>query len=311
MSLANVAATSWRILILRHLFILILIIFFSFACSRRNSDPVSVTDEQRLVKQYGSGTTFDIATWNLRQFPAQGRTSVSYVAQLIRDTDIDMFGLQEINSSSYFYSLLDSLPEYTGYLSELPADQLKLAIIYKKDMISASTPVQIFTNDWYAFPRPPLVTYVEVHKQDQIVFNFTLIVNHLKAMGDVTDIERRKDACNKLKNYIDTEIITSGDQDCILLGDLNDSIDDPVAQNVFTVFLEDSLNYKFLTGPIVNQASYIGSFNSLIDHLLITENTWQEYQGGETSVLYLEKEFSLYTNYISDHRPVLARFPVF
>ena len=288
-----------------------LINLFLFSCSKRNTDPFSAPEDSRLVKRYGSESTFDIATWNLRQFPIQGRTSVSYIAQLVKDTDIDMFGLQEINNSSYFYALLDSLPEFTGHLSELPDDQLKLAIIYKKDLISASTPVQIFTDDWYAFPRPPMVTYIEVRKQDQIVFDFTLIVNHLKAMGETQDIARRKDACNKLKNYIDTQIMTSGDPDCILLGDLNDSIDDPVDQNVFNVFLEDSVNYAFLTTPIVDQASYIGSFNSLIDHLLITENTRQEYQGGETNVLYLEKEFSLYTNYISDHRPVLARFPVF
>lgn len=270
-----------------------------------------MTEDSRLVKRYGSESTFDIATWNLKQFPIQGRTTVSYIAQLVKDTDIDLFGLQEINNSSYFYALLDSLPEFTGYLSEFPEDQFKLAIIYKKDLISASTPVQIFTDDWYAFPRPPMVSYIEVRKEDQVVFDFTLIVNHLKAMGEVQDIARRKDACNKLKDYIDTQIIASEDPDCILLGDLNDSIDDPAAQNVFTVFLEDSLNYKFLTGPIVDQASYIGSFNSLIDHLLITDNTLQEYQGGDTRVLYLEQEFGLYTSFISDHRPVLARFPVF
>ena len=290
---------------------LILIISMFFACSKRSLDPSYVTSDHRLVKKYGSESTFDIATWNLEQFPLQGRNTVSYVAQLIKDTDIDMFGLQEINNSSYFNALMDSLPGYAGHLSELPGDLYKLAIIYKKDLISVTTPSQIFPGDWYAFPRPPLTTYVEVRKENKVVFDFTLIVNHLKALGDPEDIARREDACIKLKNYIDTEILTSADKDCIVLGDLNDTIDDLPSQNVFSVFLEDSTNYAFLTRPIVNQASYIGSFNSLIDHLFITTDALPEYQGGTTEVLYLEKEFNLYTTYISDHRPVLACFPVF
>ena len=178
-------------------------------------------------------------------------------------------------------------------------------------MISISTPYQIYIDDWYTFPRPPLVTYVEVRDDDRVAFDFTLIINHLKAFGDDESRNRRNDACIKLKNFIDFQILTSHDKDCISIGDYNDKLDIPISQNVFKVFLEDSVSYRFLTSPLINEDSYIGNFNSLIDHLLITKDCDDEFGEGITEILYLEKEFDLYTSYISDHRPVLSRFPVF
>ncbi len=293
-------------------YLLTFIIFLTIlGCSKRSLDPELNEDSKRIVRQYGSNETFDIATWNIEQFPLNGRTTVSYLAQIIRDMDIDLIGIQEINDKNYFQALLDSLPEYDGYVSNFPSDYLKLGIIYKRDMISISTPYQIFTDDWYAFPRPPLVTYVEVRDKDKVVYDFTLIVNHLKAFGDDESRERRLDACQKLKTYIDSEILNSSDKDCLSLGDYNDKIDNPPAQNVFSVFIEDTVNYRFLTSSLLGESSYIGIDNSLIDHLLMTRESDSEYGVGQTRILYLEKEFDLYTTHISDHRPVLSSFPLF
>ena len=71
------------------------------------------------------------------------------------------------------------------------------------------------------------------------------------------------------------------------------------------------MNYRFLTEPLIGQASYIGSQNSLIDHLMITRDVEDEYVGGATQILYLEQEFDRYTTHVSDHRLVLSQFPVF
>jgi hypothetical protein len=283
----------------------------STACIKNTLDPATTDDPKRLVRQYGSDETFDIATWNIEHFPLQDRITVSYLAQLIRDLNIDMIGFQEINDQAYFRSLIDSLPDYAGFLSKYPSDYLKLAVIYKRDMISISTPYQIFIDDRYTFPRPPLVTYVEVRENDRVAFDFTLIINHLKAFGDDESRNRRNHACGKLKNFIDSQILTSHDKDFISIGDYNDKLDIPISQNVFKVFLEDSVNYRFLTSPLINEVSYIGNFNSLIDHLLITRDCEDEYGDGSTEILYLDKEFDKYSSHISDHRPVLSRFRVF
>jgi hypothetical protein len=186
-----------------------------------------------------------------------------------------------------------------------------MAILYKSDFISISDPVQLFTDDIWAFPRPPLVTFVTVRKDNIIVFDFILIVVHLKAFMDEESESRRRKACEKLKYYIDTYLLTGSEKDIIILGDFNDDLNDSLQDNIFSVFLNDSLHYRILTLPLIEEATYIGDFGSSVDHLIITENVIEEYNSGFTSVLKIDEEFLNYFSLISDHRPVLSRFFVF
>jgi len=263
------------------------------------------------ISQYGSTESFDIATWNIEHFPKTEDYTIPYLSRIIRDIDIDLIAVQEIEERSSFLQLIDSLDGYHGYVSQLPGYGQRLGIIYKSDIISISVPEQIFTDDEWAFPRPPLITYVTVEKENNRVFDFILIVCHLKAFMDEESKERRREACEKLKNYTDTYLLTSIEKDILILGDFNDELDDPSEDNVFQVFLDDTLNYEFLTLPIAEEPTYIGGFKSSIDHLLITNDSRYEYAGGLTRVLKIDKEFSKYSDYISDHRPVLARFFIF
>jgi len=291
--------------------ILLFGIFYLLSCNQRSIDPEDQNNNNpnRLVESVGTNTHFDIATWNIEHFPISGSTTISYVTQLIRDLDVDMFGLQEMDDATSFYRLLDSLPEYNGIVSTYPTDILKLGILYKKDFISISNPTQIFTNDWYAFPRPPFMAYVEVKKENTIKFDFTLIVLHLKAMGGENNEARRRDACEKLHIYINDNILNSADKDVIVLGDWNDELDDPVEDNVFQIFLNDTANYTFLTSSIIGQHSYPG-YPSLIDHIMISNDAKIEYGNGNIKILDLDYQFANYSGYVSDHRPVLAQFPV-
>lgn len=289
-------------------FALITSIIFT-GCNQRTIEPDDSDKPQPIVQTYGTTATFDMATWNIENFPIQGSSTISYVAQLIRDMDIDLFGIQELDDTDAFYRLLDSLPDYSGNISNLPTNYLKLGIIYKKDIISISNVTQIYTNDNYAFPRPPMTAYVEVKNQGTVVFDFTLFILHLKAFGDQESESRRRDACNKLKIYIDNNLLNSQDPDVILMGDWNDELDDPPNDNVFQVFLNDTANYRFLTYSLIGQASYPG-FDSLIDHILITRDAETEYGNGLTKILDIDNQFSKYSTFVSDHRPVLAQFPV-
>ena len=179
-------------------------------CNQRSIDPDNSNNNNsnRLVATVGAESSFDIATWNIENFPMKGPTTISYVAQLIKDLDIDLFGLQELDDTASFYRLLDSLPAYNGTISYYPTDYLKLGIIYKKDIISISNVTQIFIND-YDFPRPPLIAYVQVKKANVVVFDFTIIVLHLKAFSDSTSEGRRRRACEKLYSYINSNILNS------------------------------------------------------------------------------------------------------
>ena len=45
--------------------------------------------------------------------------------------------------------------------------------------------------------------------------------------------------------------------------------------------------------------------------VLISQDVLSEYQGGQVKTLRLDEELSNYLSEISDHRPVMATFPVF
>ncbi len=294
---------------IKYILIAFLIIVSFVNCNQRSLEPGDSSQPLPIVNKYGTDTTFDIATWNIEHFPLQGSTTINYVIKIIKNMDIDLIGLQEMDDAGAFNRLLDSLPEYNGVLSNQPTNSLKLGIIYKKDIISISNVTQIFTNDSYAFPRPPFTAYVQVKKENNIVFDFTLFVLHLKAFGGIENEARRRNACEKLKSYIDNNLLNSHEKDVIVLGDLNDEIDDPVQDNVFQVFLDDSLNYLFLSYRLLGQSSYPGS-NSLIDHILITNDALVEYGNGKTVLLDLDHQFYEYSTFVSDHRPVLSQFQV-
>jgi endonuclease/exonuclease/phosphatase family metal-dependent hydrolase len=263
------------------------------------------------VSRYGSEKSFDIATWNIEHFPRSQSYTIPNLSRIIRNIDIDLIAVQEIDKSSSFQILIDSLDGYMGYVSPLPDYGQRLGIIYKSDIVSLSEPYQIFTNDNWAFPRPPLVTFVTVKDKNLSVFDFVLIILHLKAFDDEESRTRRRTACEKLKFYLDTYILTGIEKDVIVLGDFNDELDDPQPENIFGIFTNDSTNYRFLTLPLANHPTYIGQFESSIDHLLITMKIEDDHTSGLTRILKLDKEFSDYLNTISDHRPVLTQFFVF
>lgn len=289
------------------------------SCSEQTTDPKIEQDEldSILVSTYGETDRFEIATWNIENFPQHGMTTTRALSILIQNMDIDLIAVQEVTNISAFDSLLVKLPGWSGKLSSdtySGGSYQKTGILYKSSFISLSGITSLSINDTtkygdLAFPRPPLTAYVEIRDKSGIVFDFNVIVLHMKAYSDSFSESRRKLACQLLHDYIDTEIENEADPDFIVLGDWNDQLEDPRASNIFLPFLDDTQNYTFLTNSITDQDSYIfAPYQNLIDHILITRDCRYEYSTGETSVLYLDDEYSDYTNIISDHRPVLAKF---
>lgn len=263
-----------------------------------------------LVQPFGSSSSFEIATWNIEQFPKSGQNTVTTLTRLIKNFDIDLIAFQEINSQEYFKCLLDSLPQYEGFCSLYPEDNMKLGLVYKQDMISISNITQLFINDTYNFPRPPLYAYIRIKFNDVVAFDFSLINLHLKAYHDTTSIMKRKHAITALKEVIDTRLFTSRDHDIIILGDWNDELSDNEKENIFLPFLQDSLNYSFLIPEGDVQISY-PAWQSRIDHILISNDVKFEYKNGTIQILQPDKEFEDYFNIISDHRPLAAKFYIF
>jgi endonuclease/exonuclease/phosphatase family metal-dependent hydrolase len=266
-----------------------------------------------LVDGKGQDNTLEITTWNIENFPLADRLTIDLVADIIRDLDIDVFAVQEIGDTSAFRDLIEALDGYQGLYSpdSYGTWYQKTGVIYKEDMVTVSEPRQLYCSNSYAFPRPPIEVDV-VARHNGRTFDFRLIVLHLKAMGGSSNLDRRRRASQLLRQYLDSETATAAEKDFILAGDWNDEIDDPQDQNSFLDLL-DTDDYVFLTWPLVDDprsASYPG-YPSLIDHILISEDALDEYSGGTVETLRLEEEVPGYADRVSDHRPVMVKFPVF
>ncbi len=294
------------------------IIFLLIAgCEKTSTDlipPKIIPDIS--VQKFGEDNMFEIATWNIENFPLKDDYTIEALKTVIEQIDIDFIAVQEIASVNEFNKLLSELDGWSGgYSSDVysSGSYQKTGYLYKTSMISVSDVHNIFENDYYAFPRPPLMLYVSVKDKSGTPFDFNMIVLHLKAMGGEDNEARRRAAADSLKNFIDHEISAGSDADFIVLGDWNDHLTDDEADNIFQVFLDDSLHYEFLTKSLKDQYSYISTRypTSLIDHILITVDAENEYGNGLTKVLYLDEEFKEYPEFISDHRPVAVKFSGF
>lgn len=294
---------------------LVLVLFWQ--CNRRivDNDNQSPPDSTVLVTKEGQADRLEIATWNIENFPKAGNQTINDVAQIIKDLDIDLIGVQEIASVRSFNELLNQLDGWQGVLSNDTygnGNYQKTAILYKTDFISISAVKNIFENDGYAFPRPPLEAYVQIKDLEGVKFDFNMIVLHLKASGGSENEARRKEAIKDLTQYIKSEIAQGVDPDFVVLGDWNDALTDTGSTNVFLPMLNDPQTFMFLTEKLTNQFSYISNtFKSLIDHIMITADAQTEYGQGECKVLYLDRQYLSYPNNVSDHRPVMACFKGF
>lgn len=247
-------------------------------------------------------------TWNIEQFPLTIQTS-SAVADIIGDVGPDLLGVQEIADSDAFDALVDGLPEYEGF-DAWDSGFIRVGLMYRSDRIQLDEIETIYRDDTYAFPRAALTAKVTATSGDGAsMFDFYFIVLHLKAKGDSDSRARRRRACEQIDRWIERKATETGEQDFVVVGDLNDRVTDDAEFNVFGAFLDKPDRYLFLTTDIevAGGYSYI-PFNNMIDHVLITTDAKYEYGSGQTMILELDETIPDYLRFVSDHRPVLSRF---
>ncbi len=260
----------------------------------------------------GSAETFEVVTWNLHNFPSE-QSSAGHVSSLIIALDLDLIAVQEIADEHAFANMLSYLPSHDAALSPHVYNQYeyqKAGFVYRKDLLSIGQVTTLFNGETYAFPRPPLQAHFSCLSQKGCPGDFVAIAIHLKASPGEDNEARRRAACEDLKTHIDA-LLAEGTEQVILLGDFNDLLDDDLADNVYTAFLDDPDNYRFLSQEPADRGdySYI-PYPSLLDHVLITQGLTAEYGLGQTSVLALDKRdlgFD-YEDLVSDHRPVISIF---
>lgn len=268
--------------------------------------------------EFGTPETFDVATWNIEWFPKEGNTTIEYVIDLIEEMELDVIAIQEIDQPSQFESLLDQLPGYDGFYQ--PNNYARLGFIYRTESVDLIEQYAIYSSEQFGnpFPRAPLIMRAQFQEETEII----LINNHFKCCGngsmdqsDEWDEEtRRAYASELLKNYIDDFF---PDENVILLGDLNDRLNDPPIHNVFQVFLDDPDNFRFADMAIAegpsSQWSY-PSWPSHLDHILISDELFPALESASSTVAtiqideYFPGGWNGYEDNVSDHLPVAFSF---
>ena len=255
--------------------------------------------------------TLGIATWNIEQFPKTATTTTA-VPEILAELGADIIGIEEILEPGPFERMVADLPDWEAIRVEEPYDYLAVGILYRPARIRILEAEPIFTGEAYAFPRPPLWARVEaLDGAGHVVFDFELLVVHLKAQGDPQSQDRRRVACEELERWIRERQAAGGEQDIIIVGDWNDRIDDLAAKNVFRPFLEAPERYTFLSQELVDagESSYI-LIPGVIDHILVTHDALDEYGPGHTEPVMLDQTYPDYVRNVSDHRPVRATFVI-
>ena len=260
-----------------------------------------VRSAERSAPPFGSDHSFDIMTWNIEWFPKDGQDTIDMVAEVIEDLDLDLIALQEIVSGSAFNTLVDQLPGWGGYRAT--GEYENVAYLYNTQTVTVDRTYQIFTDDFYAFPRGPYIMEFRWREVPLIAVNL-----HLKCCDGSED--RRRAASEALGEHLLEWIGLPGKQNIIVLGDFNDEIDEPPAQNVFLNLIEDEDHFYFATMElcgISGQESWPHPpYYSMIDHILVTRDLFDEIdsEGSRVQTQCVDDYYHYYFDIVSDHRPV-------
>jgi len=278
------------------------------------SDPGKTNPFDRA--RIGTDATLEVMTWNLEHFAKEGPVTASHVIDVVEGLQVDIIALQEIESLTYFNRVREGLPGWTGDRATSAYGGLNLAFLYPVDGEAQVTAVfEVLTEYGTALPRSPLVLEGRFRGTDFVVIN-----NHFKCCGDNVIDEnnsrdeelRRRDASLLLDDFIRTNY---PDRRVIIVGDLNDSLTDAPAANVFQNFIDQPESYRFVDMPIAQNDDVLWSFPnwpSHIDHILITNELFAGFESSDALVQVVPLHnliggWSVYDRTMSDHLPVVLR----
>lgn len=306
--------------IILSLTVLILILVSLASCGENTKITMPVIQDTVGIAM-GTPDTFDLVTWNLKSFPIHNPETTSLLKVLIPNLKADCIAIQEMpdHSSSDIQQLVSQMPNWSYILSSSGDGYTRSGILYNNVSVSLDSSATIFSEHAMSnpFPRAPIIAKFGWHGQDIYVISV-----HLKAMGDnvinesnYNDEEvRRRYACQLLDQYIEENL---SDKKVIIAGDMNDQIQEPATTNVFMSFINKSAEYLFTDMTIAqNLTTQNCSYPNLshLDHIIITNELFNAFTAGNNYVKtiqienYISGGLSIYKKYISDHRPVGARF---
>jgi endonuclease/exonuclease/phosphatase family metal-dependent hydrolase len=278
-----------------------------------------------VVPPKGAAATLDVGSWNVEWFgattngPGDEALQLRNVAEVISDTDLDVWGLVEVVDEAQFRALVARLPDYAGVLAGgaavqdgaawyAPGEQTP-ALLYKRSVASVlGARVVLTASDFDFAGRPPLEVRLSV-SLNGATEEVVVLVLHAKAFADVPSWQRREAASYALKEYLDT---TWPLAKVLVVGDFNDDVDASITAgqpSPYRNFVEDAARYAFATKALSDAgvSSTLG-YPDLIDHHLLSDELAATYLPGSAEVLRVDAHVPGYGSTTSDHLPVVTRY---
>ena len=262
------------------------------------------------VPSFNTEENIEIVTWNCEFFPAEWEETIKALGELILDIDADIYAFQEIRYTGWFSKLMELLPNYDFIISH-QSSFMEQAIVYRKDMFHLVRQVEPFADNDYNFAgRPPLRgDFWYMCGQDSM--QLSIIDIHSKCCD--SGLQRRKFAADMLHNYVSKEL-ENGYSNFIILGDWNDDLRDLPGEHSFQSFFDDDRFY-FVNLEIINDPKQVTypkePYVSFLDHILVTRELIKD-SNYYVQTLPIPDYMGGYENYeklVSDHLPVIFRFP--
>jgi endonuclease/exonuclease/phosphatase family metal-dependent hydrolase len=264
-----------------------------------------------------------IGAWNLRHFSPYGvdEFRIDDIANRITILAPDVLGLEELEVAEgtdgsppqAWDALLEALPDYAGVHAPWDLNDSTVGLLYRPDVVTLVATEILFEDDWWAFPRPPLVAELRAERDDASVA-LSVIVLHLKAFGDDESTERRLAACQALDDYI----AARPEREFVVIGDYNDDPHDAPGENIFTDNFLDTTRYVFVTAALPPETSTsLGWYHEvdgeeitgeLLDHAVMTvalHGRWDSVVPVVDSVA--PADYDDFDSQYSDHFPLLLQ----
>ncbi len=279
------------------------------------------TCSAQILPAVGGERTLDIATWNIEHFGNDGlepddETQIANAATIIRQSEIDLWAVQEIEDEGDFQRLIDAIGDEWAGIVDQRSTNLHVGFIYNEDVIRVRNVANILTEFSSVFAgRPPLQIEVDVTLPDTSIV-MTFITLHMKAFGNVDSYSQREAASKHLKNHVD--FTTLNTRPVVILGDFNDRLTSSITSgrsSPYQNFLADTSDFFFMTLDLELSGTNTFCFSarcasgSTIDHILITDELYAA--SGKRSAETYDEVFDddpFYLSTTSDHLPVFASF---
>ena len=304
----------------------------------RTTADVGVTPFVYPFEAVPRSRTFEMVTWNLEFFgydgpigtdpdagPDDEELQIGNAVRVLRRLDADLYGLQEIVSTSALRRVVDSLNvgrpgAFRGFVAPIrqiaagedPAERgQKTAYIYRTATVDSVSTAFTTTSGWasccgsggggrypYAFTFNARI--------EGATRRVTAIVIHAKAGSAVSDYDQRVSDVAGLKAWMDAR----PNDALVLLGDYNDDVDVSITGSrvsPYADFVSQSAAYRVVTKSLSDRRFQSTNGGQVIDHIAVTNELFAAHLAG-TERVENPNYVPSYTGTTSDHYPVWVRF---